>query len=369
MNITAAVARAPHSDFTLEQLDLDDPREDEVVVQIVGVGICHTDVAARDGHLPFAQPAVLGHEGSGIVTAVGTGVSKVAPGDHVAITFNSCGRCTSCSDGASTYCLHFMELNYGGGRPDGSATINSGDSPINANFFGQSSFASHALANERNVVKVDDDLPLEIVGTLGCGLQTGAGAVINVMECQPGSSLLVLGAGPVGLAAVMAGVIRGCSPILVSEPHPDRRELALSLGATDVIDPAAGVALGDAVREIVAGGVDYAFDTTGRVEILESLIAAMGHRSTIGLVGVPEDFSATMALPLIAPMVLGLTIRGITEGDSEPDVFIPELLTHFREGRFPFDRLITTFPFAEINDAIAAQSRGEAVKVVLVNDR
>ncbi len=364
--ITAAVLREPGAAFSLEQLTLEEPREDEVVVEIAGVGLCHTDVAVRDGILPVPFPAVLGHEGAGTVVAVGAAVTKVAVGDHVAMSFNSCGTCPSCTDGTPAYCHHFPELNYGGARADGTTPLRTAEGPVSGNFFGQSSFATHALANQRTVVKVDADVPLELVGTLGCGLQTGAGAVINVMACRAGSSLLVLGAGPVGLAAVMAGAIRGCARIIVSEPVAARRELAVSLGATDTIDPAAGAALPEAVRALLSDGVDYAFDTTGNPAILESLIGAMAHRSTIGLVGVPHDLSATMALPLIAPMVLGLTIRGITEGDSDPDTFVPELLDHFRAGRFPFDRLVTTFPFSQINEAVAAQERGEAVKVVLV---
>jgi aryl-alcohol dehydrogenase len=166
----------------------------------------------------------------------------------------------------------------------------------------------------------------------------------------------------------MAGAIQGCARIVVSEPVAQRRELALEVGATDVIDPAGDESLPDAVRAILPAGVDYAFDTTGRPALLESLIGAMAYRGTIGLVAVPSDFSATMALPLIPPLILGLTIRGITEGDAVPDEFIPQLLDHWRAGRFPFDRLITTFPFSEINDAVAAQDRGEAVKVVLVHN-
>ena len=368
MEITAAVARQPGAEFTLETLRLGDPRPDEVVVEIAGVGLCHTDVASRDGVMPVPHPIVLGHEGAGTVVAVGDAVTRVSPGDHVALSFNSCGECSSCRDDAPAYCEQFAALNYSGARSDGTSAISGGDEKIGGNFFGQSSFATAVVAHERCVVKVPDDVPLEIVGTLGCGLQTGAGAVMNVMACPPGSSLLVLGSGPVGMAAVMAGAIRGCERIIVSDPIAARRELALELGATDVIDPTDGTALPDAVRALLPAGVDYAFDTTGRPELLESLIGAMALRSTIGLVGVPADFAATMNLSLIMPLILGLTIRGITEGDAVPEDFIPELLDHWRAGRFPFDRLVTTFPFTEINAAVAAQERGEAIKVVLVND-
>jgi aryl-alcohol dehydrogenase len=338
-----------------------------VLVAIKGAGLCHTDIAARDGVLPFAHPCVLGHEGSGVVEEVGSAVTKVGRGDHVAISFNSCGTCPSCLKGDPAYCHDFPARNYGGARADGSSPLSSGDGPITANFFGQSSFATHAIANERNVVKVDDDLPLELVGTLGCGIQTGAGAVMRAMACRAGSSLLVLGAGPVGLAAVMGGVIQGCERIIVSEPHAARRKLALELGATDALDPAAGDDLAGAVREVAPGGVDYAFDTTGSVPVLEAALECMAHRGVLGIVGVPADFAATLPFPIVQAMILGLTVKGITEGDSRPDEFIPELLRLYREGRFPFDRMIETFPFARINEAVDAQHRGDVVKAVLVN--
>ena len=239
---------------------------------------------------------------------------------------------------------------------------------MRGNFFGQSSFASHAIATERNVVKVDDDLPLELLGMLGCGIQTGAGAVMKSMACRSGSSILVLGTGPVGLAAVMGAVVQGCAQIIVSEPHTARRQLAQELGATHVLDPAGGE-LGEQVRAIVPAGADYGFDTTGNVGVIAAALGCMAHRGVFGLVGVPHDFAATIALPLVPAMILGLTVRGITEGDSNPDEFIPELLALHREGRFPFDRLVDqTYPMSQLNDAVEAQLRGDVVKVVLVND-
>lgn len=360
MEITAAVAREAHGAFTLERVTLESPREDEVLVEIRGVGVCHTDIAARDGIFGLPHPMVLGHEGSGVVTEVGSAVTKVAPGDHVAITFNFCGACATCQSGDPAYCPQFPALNYGGARADGSSPLGS----MTGNFFGQSSFASHALANERNVVKVADDVPLELVGPLGCGIQTGAGAIMRSLACEPGSSLLVLGSGPVGFAAVMAAVVQGCEHILVSEPHAQRRELAETLGATHTLDPAAGELPGQ-VRAIVPDGVDYAFDTTGHPAVLAAVMECMAPKGSVGLVGVPADFAMPVPLNLIQSMVLGLTVRGITEGDSDPDEFIPQLLDLHREGRFAFDRMITTFPFSEINEAIEAQHRGDAIKVVL----
>lgn len=180
MDVSAAVAHKPHEDFSIEPLALDQPREDEVVVEIRGSGICHTDLAARDGAIPIELPAVFGHEGSGVVRSVGGGVSNVKQGDRVTLTFNSCGDCPSCSESQPAYCHMFAALNYAGSRLDGTGALAGSDGGKVGNyFFAQSSFATHAIARARNVVKVDDDLDLELLGPLGCGIQTGAGAVMN----------------------------------------------------------------------------------------------------------------------------------------------------------------------------------------------
>ncbi|TDO46871.1 aryl-alcohol dehydrogenase [Kribbella sp. VKM Ac-2527] len=367
MEITAAVARELGGSFSLEQVTLDDPRAGEVLVEIAGVGLCHTDLAAKDGHLPFPLPGVFGHEGSGVVVAIGPGVSKVAQGDKVALTFNSCGECVQCVRGEPSYCQSFMPLNFAGVRPDGSSTLRSGDTVLGSEFFGQSSFATHAIAHERNVVKLPADAPLSMVGPLGCGVQTGAGAVLNSLDCSPGSSLLVLGGGSVGLSAVLAAGVRELGTVIVVEPLVQRRELALALGATHAIDPADGP-VSEQVRAIIGRGVDYVIDTTGVVGVLEQAMLSLAQRGTVGIIGVPSDPAAALPVNLIQAQMLGATITGIVEGDSVPDVFIPQLLELHRAGRFPFDKLITTMPFARINEAVAAQHRGDAVKIVLVHD-
>ncbi|MBD0860362.1 NAD(P)-dependent alcohol dehydrogenase [Gordonia sp. zg691] len=365
--ITAAVVDEPGGAFTVQTVELDGPGPGDVLVEIRGVGLCHTDIAARDGFFGLPHPMVLGHEGSGVVVEIGEGVADLAVGDHVAISFAFCGDCSQCERGRPAYCLQFGARNYGGGlREDGtSSSISAEGQPLTAGFFGQSSFATHAVAAERNVVKIERDVPLEIVGPLGCGIQTGAGAVITSLDCQAGESLLVLGAGPVGLAAVMAARVRNCSQIIVSDPDSGRRSLAAELGATATIDPSAG-SLTDQARAIVDTGVDYAFDSTGIPAVLSDAIDVLAPLGTLGFVGVPAAMDATLPVPIVGAMVAGLTIRGITEGDSDPRTFIPYLLDLYRAGEFPFDRLITTFPLEKIDDAVAAQLRGEVTKVVLV---
>ncbi len=364
LQITAAVARAPGAEFTLETVELEDPRPDEILVRIAAVGVCHTDLVAREGAMPFSMPAVLGHEGAGVVEKVGSAVTKVAAGDRVALTFRSCGACDRCASGDPAYCRTMPMLNYIGMRPDGSKALSQGETAVSSNFFGQSSFATYALAYERNVLKLPADIPFEIAAPLGCGVQTGAGGVMLALGCETGSSLLITGGGAVGLSAVMGAAIQGCNPIIVVEPHAARRHLALELGATHALDPAKDTDLAAAVRAIAPHGVDYAFDTTGRSDTLATIMASLGAKGVLGIVGIPAPGSP-MPGDLGQVLTFGQSVRGIIEGDSDPDVFIPQLITHWRAGRLPLEKLVKTYAFDRINDAIAAQHLGDCVKVVL----
>ncbi len=364
---TAAVAHAPHADFVLQELTVEEPRAGEVRVAVAGVGLCHTDLVFRDQVATYPFPAVLGHEGAGVVEAIGEGVEGFAIGDRVIVGFSSCGACPRCAEDLPSYCRTFVPLNYAGMRvEDGSRAYAQGNAPVASHFFGQSTFATHAITRARNLVKVEGGAaPLELLGTLACGFQTGAGAIMRTFACPTGSSLVVFGGGPVGLAAVMAAKIRECARIILVEPVAARRAVGQELGATDVIDPGAGD-LAAAIRALVPEGVDYAFDTTGNPGVIEAGMAALGSHGAIGLVGVPRDPAAAITVNIGALMTPGHRIYGIIEGDSDQQTFIPELLAHHAAGRFPFDRLVTTYPLAEINAAIAAQARGECIKVVLI---
>lgn len=365
MQIKAAVARAAHSDFTIETLELDEPRADEVLVRIVGVGICHTDLISRDQDIPVPLPAVLGHEGSGVVERVGARVRKVKPGDAVVLSFLSCGHCERCAQDEPSYCHSFAPLNFAATRSDGSTGMQRGREQVSGRFFGQSSFASHALAHERNVVKLDGDEGLELLGPLGCGFQTGAGGIMRSLRCHAGSSLVIFGCGAVGIAAVMGAVVQGCGTIIVVEPQAARRELALALGATHAIDPGAVGDVAAAVRAIVPTGAHYAFDSTGIQAIVETALACLAIRGSCGIVAAATPETA-IKLNLTALVLGGVTIKGIIEGDSNPDELIPELVRLYRAGRFPLDRVVKTFPLERINEAVAAQHRGECIKAVLL---
>lgn len=366
---TAAVARGANQPFTLEQVSVDTPRAGEVLVRIAGVGLCHTDLVFRDQFDAFAKPGILGHEGAGVIEAVGEGVDGLVPGDSVILGFSSCGGCPRCAEDLPSYCQNFVPMNYAGMRLDDGSTAYAGQGGerVSSHFFGQSSFATLAITRARNVVKVPAGtvVPLELLGPLGCGLMTGAGAVMKSMACKAGTSLVVFGGGPVGLAAVMAGKVQGCSQVILVEPVAARREIAIELGATHAIDPAAGD-MAEAIRAIVPLGVDAALDTTGNVGVIETGLANLAPHGIIGLVGVPKDMTAAVSVNIAALMTPGLRIIGIIEGDAVPQDFIPELLALNAKGQFPFERLVQTFPLSAINEAIDAQAKGQCIKVVLI---
>jgi len=366
MQVTAAVARDPDHDFTIEVLALDEPRDDEILVRVSAVGICHTDLVVKRDSSDQA-PVVLGHEGAGTVVKVGEAVTKVKVGDKVALSFRSCGHCRQCATGHPAYCDDMIALNFSGLRTDGSKSLRDVRGAIAGNFFGQSSFASFCLAYERNTVVVPGDMPMELLAPLGCGVQTGAGAVMRELACKVGTSILVTGGGAVGLSAVMGAVIQGCKIIVVLEVQSERRLLAQKLGATHVIDPGAELNIAQAVRRVCPAGVDYALDTTGLANVQSAAIDALARRGTLGLVAISPP-ETPMPGSLMTFMAAGQRIQGIVEGDSDPQTFIPELISLYRAGRFPIDKLVRTYPLTDINRAIRDQRNGSCTKAVLLTD-
>jgi len=294
---------------------------------------------------------------------VGPGVTKVAPGDHVVMTFNSCGTCPSCHDHAPTYCHEFFPRNFMGARADGSSGLSREGETIHANIFGQSSFATFALCHERNAVKVSKDAPLEILGPLGCGVMTGAGAVMNALKAPAGRSLAVFGAGAVGLSAVLAAKASGVGPIIVVDINPARLALALSLGADHGLDGRSEPVV-ERIQAITGFGVDYSIDTTANLKVMRQAIDVLAPRGTCGLVGASK-MGDELALDAVAVMSGGRTVRGVVEGDADPDTFIPELIDLYLAGRFPFERLIAFYPLERINEAVADGEAGRVIKPVV----
>lgn len=362
----AAVHREIGAAPAIEEIEIADPRADEVLVEMRGVGICHTDMVMRDGHLPVPLPVVLGHEGSGVVRAVGADVTDLAPGDPVVLSFASCGHCRGCNDDAPAYCDSWVPLNFFGARADGSTALTdrNGES-VHSHVFGQSSFARHAVVNRRNVVRVDADLPIELLGPLGCGIQTGAGTVLNALKVRPDSSVAVIGVGAVGLSAVMAARIAGAATIVALDLNDARIALARELGATHGFRADSAVMTGHAVAAGVPAGFDYIVDTTGIPAVCNAAIPALGLRGELALVGAYPPGQNIVADATLM-MSGGRVVRGVVEGSADPARFIPELIWHWRAGNFPFDRLIGTFPFEQIEQAIAAGEQGDVVKPVVI---
>lgn len=362
MEIKAAVTNEPSAPFKIEPVELADPQDNEVLVKMTATGICHTDLAAVHQHIPFPLPAVLGHEGAGVVEKVGAGVTKVKPGDHVALSWMCCGGCPSCQSGNDPYCHNFLPLNFGGVRPNGTTTMKRGDAVVHGNFFGQSSFASHALAMECNLVKVPEDVPLEILGPMGCGVQTGAGAVMNALQARPGDSIAIFGIGPVGMSAVLGAVVCGCTTIIAVDLSPDRLKIAKQLGATHTIN-AGEVNPVEAILDLTGGGPNFSLECVGNPAVFRQAVDVLPLMGECGLVGVvPPGTEVTLNMDLI---MNGRKVRGIIEGDAIPELFIPRLIDLYKQGRFPFDKMITFYPFEEINKAVEEMEKGLVIKPVL----
>lgn len=363
MRISAAVSRVDQPAPRIEEVELAEPRPDEVLVRIVAAGICHTDIRAHQGvGLPTPKPIVLGHEGAGIVERVGAAVTHLAPGDHVVMSGSSCGRCSSCLDNQPSYCIETIQRNFGGQRRDSSTALSQEGALIHGHFFGQSSFATHAVADARGAVKIAADIPLHIAAPLGCGCITGAGAVLCSFALRAGQSLAVFGTGGVGLSAVMAARLAGAQQIVAIDPIAGRRQLAQELGATVSIDPGAGD-VAQAVRRTVPAGVDFCLITSRAPQVFQAAIEATGMRGVVGFVAAPWE---PWTLRLYDLLASGRSLRGILGGDANPQVFIPMILEHWRQGRFPIERLISTYPFERIAEAFTAFHEASAIKPVLM---
>jgi aryl-alcohol dehydrogenase len=354
--IQAAVLRRQGRPLKIETLEMEGPRDDEVLVRIVATGICRTGIDLCDDWDETSQPVVLGHEGAGVVERVGSKVKSVKHGDHVVLSYQSCGRCRHCRSGHPADCSRFYEANFGFTRLDGSNALQK--SGVRGHFFGQSSLATHSLTTEQNLVKVPKDLPLEVLAPLGCGMQTGAGTVMNSLRVLAGAAIAVFGTGSVGLAAVMAAHIVGANPIVGVDINPMRLELALTLGATHTIDNRHDD-VASRIAGITGGGVDYVLEITGDPKMLQPAVDVLNVKGTVAI------FTGASGP---GPLPKGRKARSIIQGDAVPQRFIPKLISLYRAGRFPFNRLVKYYGFSEINHAIADAKLGDTIKPVLRMD-
>jgi aryl-alcohol dehydrogenase len=364
VKIQAAVAWEAGAELSIEEFDLDDPRDDEILVRVEAVGVCHTDDNARLGRLPVVFPIILGHEGAGVVERAGRAVTRVSPGDRVLFTPDYCGRCEQCVLGLTPYCEQVVAVTFTGTRADGSPRAHQGGRPVRASFFGQSSFATHSLVTERNIVPVPADAPLHYLAGFTCGVQTGAGAILNAMPVRPGRRVAIWGAGAVGLAAVMAAVASGADEVVAIDRVSHRLKLAAELGATRTIDTTGRDLAGVAAEVVTATGqgVNVALDTTGDPAVI---LAAVESLATHGTASVITSSGAPVSVPPGALLLRGRSLRGSMGGHINPTVFIPRLLDLHRQGRFPVERLVRNYPFADVNTAIADSRSGATIKPVL----
>jgi aryl-alcohol dehydrogenase len=308
---------------------------------------------------------VLGHEGAGIVEAVGSSVTSVVPGDHVLLAAAYCGRCDRCRAGQMAYCENLFAADFGGRRSDGTTALSKDGEVISSHFFGQSSFSTYANVVEESVVKIDKDVPLEIVAPLGCGIQTGAGTVLNELKPGLNSTLVVLGTGAVGSGAIMAGRVAGCSKVIAVDIHDSRLELAKELGATHTINSGKVDLVAEIMRLTGDRGADYVVDTTARPELLRQGAESLGLRGTLALVGAAAP-GTEVSFEIGLSLVKGWTFKTVIQGSSVPQVFIPKLIELWREGRFPMDKLMKNYTLADINQGFADSASGVTVKPVVV---
>jgi aryl-alcohol dehydrogenase len=360
VRISAAVSRPGAPAPQIETVEMEEPRAGEMRVRIVAVGVCHTDVHEHPGrHSP--QPIVLGHEGAGIVEALGPGVRGFAVGDHVVMSGTSCGECPACLDNRPTYCDLAMPLTFGGKRLDGSTALRCAGETVHSHFFGQSSFATHAIVPERTAVKVDKAVPLELLGPLACGVITGAGSVVKALKVGFGDTIAVFGTGGVGLSAVMAARLVGAARVIAVDINPDRLALAAELGATDTV--LSGDDMVAAIRAKVGRGVGFTLNTTNVPAVQTAALECLAPNGTAGFVAAPRGAWGPQMFAMLAG---GRQLRGILGGDANPRTFLPQLIDYWQQGRFPFERLIRTYRFDEIGQAFADVEQGRTIKPVLL---
>ena len=363
MQVTAAVVRERSGPFVIDILELTDPRPDEVLVRVAASGMCATDLHGRDGYYATPYPCVFGHEGAGVVEAVGSDVSTIAVGDHVIMSFPWCGNCTNCRREMYSHCQQSFAWKFSGARPDGSTLLGKNGTPVHSAYFQQSSFSSHAIANERFVVKIREDAPLDLIGPFACSGQTGAGAVFNSMKPKPGDSFAVFGIGAVGLSGLMAAKIAGSDPIIAVDIHVSRLDLARELGATHAMNHTGCRDVVAEIRRITGDGVRFSLETSAQPSVFREAVEALMPGGTCVLLGSAR--SGTEVTFDMAFLQFGRVVHGVIQGESQPKKFIPQLVDLLMQGKMPVDRMITFYDLADINRAAQDSANGATIKPVL----
>jgi NDMA-dependent alcohol dehydrogenase len=365
MKASAAVLFEVGQRLSIREVEVAPPRAGEVLLKMAAGGVCHSDLHVMTGHLVGALPAILGHEGAGVVAEVGPGVTSVKPGDHVIPLWRvSCGACEYCTGGRPALCPEGMQIRLTGRLGDGTTRFSLDGKEIR-HFAGVSSFAEYTVVPERAALKIPDDLPLERAALLGCAVVTGVGAVINCARVRPGSSMVVFGAGGIGLNVIQGGAIAGAERIIAVDVVERKLGYARQFGATHTVDAAAGDPVAQ-VRDLTGGrGVDYAFEAIGLTTVMRQAYDCLAKRGLAVIVGV-SPMTAEVSVPVMSLVFEERALTGSIYGSSRPRTDIPRLIGLYRAGRLKLDELLTrTYPFREINEAYAALERGEVARSVV----
>lgn len=368
MKARALVTREVGKIGKIEEINIPEPKENDVIIKMVSVGICHTDHNAIDQDLPTQLPAVMGHEGAGVVEKVGAHVTEVKPGDKVVVGVPWCGECEPCLTGHPAQCERTFELSFLGAYNDGMRRLTDKDGKELSSFFAQGTFATYAISDIHNVVKLPDDVTMEelaYMGPLACGQESGSGAVLNVLNVKAGSSIAIFGCGALGLAAIMAAKIGGCLNIIGIDVVDSRLALAKELGATHVINGKTTDAVAE-IMKITGKGCEYSLDNTANVTCINQALdclKAFGTAISMGTTG-PNQIPVT---PQTQLMVGQKSLVGVIQGDVRPKEWIPKLVQWYKQGKFPFDRLIRFYDFTEeqVEQAFEDSKNGKTIKPVI----
>jgi NDMA-dependent alcohol dehydrogenase len=365
MKAIAAVLYEAGKKFDVREVDVQAPRAGEVLVRMVAGGVCHSDLHVMTGHLSAPLPAILGHEGAGVVADIGAGVTSVRPGDHVIPLWRvSCGECEFCTGGRPALCAAGLEVRRTGRLLDGTSRFTADGQEIK-HFNGVSTFSSYSVMPERSVLKITSDLPLDRAALLGCGVITGVGAVFNCAKVHPGSSVLVVGTGGVGLNVVQGAALAGAGQIIAVDLLDRKLDFARQFGATHTVNGSSGDPVA-AVRELTGGrGVDYAFEVIGLPKTMRQAYDCLAKRGLCVVVGV-SPFTAEVSVPVMSLVFEERRLTGSIYGSARPRHEIPMLIDLYRSGKLKLDELLTrSYPFAQINEAYEALERGEVARSVV----
>lgn len=365
MKAKAAILFEVGQKLELRDVEVQPPQAGEVLVRMAAGGVCHSDLHVMTGHLVASLPAILGHEGSGIVADVGPGVTSVKPGDHVIPLWRlSCGTCEYCSDGRPALCPEGTQIRMTGRLLDGSTRFTLDGQEIK-HFAGVSSFAEYSVIPARAVLKIPEDFHLDRAALLGCAVITGVGAVFNCARVRPGSSVAVFGAGGIGLNVIQGAAIAGAEKIIAVDILPNKLEFARQFGATHTINGSTANAV-EQIRALTDGkGVEYAFEAIGLPATMRQAYDSLRKRGMAVVVGV-TPMTAEVSVPVMSLVYEERILTGSVYGSSRPSIDIPKLIALYRTGKLKLDELLTRrYPFAQINEAYDALERGEVARSVV----